>query len=254
MNGFVLFAAPPIIDPVVIFAAIIILVLIIRVIGAVIAAGNNPNMPPRRPPGPPRLPQPPDGDSDALRGEIEEFLKRVSNRREGQPQRPPGAPPRPPGAPGRPGGVPPRPTPVIRTPPSVPPQERRRRPPVVVATASTPTLEVVEPVGPGGDIDEHVKRYMSTRQFDQRAGQLTSIDEKERQFDRQVQKTFAHEVGHLRPSALSIAGDDRSVSEIAPKVIDDQNRQNKSFGLLTGKNLINAVIISEIMQRPEHRW
>jgi hypothetical protein len=254
MNGFVLFAAPPFIDPVVIFAAIIILVLIIRVIGAVIAAGNNPNMPPRRPPGPPRLPQPPEGDGDALRGEIEEFLRRVSNRREGQPQRSPGAPPRPPGTPPRAPGAPQRPAPVIRTPPSVPPQERRRRPPVVVATATTPPVEVVEAPRPGGDIDEHVKRYLNTRQFEQRAEHLTSIDAKEKQFDRQVQKTFAHEVGHLRPSALSVAGDERSVSETAPQVIDDQNRQNRTFRLLTGANLINAVIINEIMHRPEHRW
>lgn len=254
MNGMVLFGAPPIIDPVVIFAAIIILVLIIRVIGAVIAAGNNPNMPPRRPPGPPRLPQPPDRDSDALRGEIEEFLRRVSNRREGQPQRPPGAPARPPATPPRVPAAPPRPAPVIRTPPSVPSQERRRRPPVVVATATTPPIEVVEAPGSGADIDEHVKRYLNTRQFEQRAENLGTIDENERQFDRQVQKTFAHEVGHLRPSVLSVAGDERNVSQTAPRVVDDQNRRNNNFLLLTGSNLLNAVIISEIMQRPEHRW
>ena len=88
---------------------------------------------------------------------------------------------------------------------------------------------------------------------EQRAGQLTNIGEHERQFERQVQQTFAHEVGHLKPSSLSSPDDARSVSDTAPQVVDE-NRNNTSFALLTGSNLINAVIINEIMQRPEHRW
>jgi hypothetical protein len=242
MNGILLFAAPPFqfewVVPIIVF-----LVFIIRIIGAAINGNANQNMPNRRPPGqPPRIPQPPQGgENEALKGEIEEFLRRVSNRREGQPQRPTGKPP--------------RPAPVIRTPTTTAPADRRRRPaPVVIATAGTPVLEVVETPTARGDVDDHVKRYLNTGQFEQRAGHLSSIDEKERQFDRQIQRTFAHEVGHLKPSEFSTPNDERSVSEAAPQVIDDQKKQNTSFALLTGGNLINAVIVSEIMNRPEHRW
>jgi hypothetical protein len=242
MNGILLLAAPPF-NPEWIVPIIVFLVFIIRIIGAAIGGNANQNIPNRRPPGqPPRMPQPPQGgENDALKGEIEEFLRRVSNRREGPPQRP--------------AGKPPRPTPVVRTPPTAIPADRRRRPaPMVIATASAQTSDVAENPAARGDVDDHVKRYLNTRQFEQRAGHLTSIDQKERQFEQQIKQTFAHEVGHLKPSALSNRGDERSVSDTAPQVVDDEKKQNISFALLTGSNLINAVIINEIMQRPEHRW
>src|SRR5258707_6897639 len=131
MNGILLFAAPfqfEWIVPIIVF-----LVFIIRIIGAAINGNANQNVPPnRRLPGqPPRIPQPPQGgETEALKGEIEEFLRRVSNRREGQPQRPTGKPP--------------RPAPVIRTPTATPADRRRRPAPIVIATAGTPVLEVVE--------------------------------------------------------------------------------------------------------------
>jgi hypothetical protein len=224
-----------------VFPIIFILVFVLRIIGAAAGGANNPNVPKARPPGQiPRVPRPPGNDEDALKGEIEEFLRRVSNRREGQPQQ-------------RTAANPPRPAQAMRPPAAASPQDRRRKPaPVIIASAGTPVVaEVVE--APRDDIDDHVKRYMNTRQFDQRAGQLTSIDQKERKFDQQVQQAFAHEVGHLRPGSLAPAADERSVSDSAPQVIED-DKQNKSYSLLTGSNLINAVIVSEIMQRPEHRW
>lgn len=237
-----LFAAGP--DLGMIFTALVVFVLIIRVVGAVIAANNPGNMPPnRRPPMPPRPPQQQGGDNEALKGEIEEFLRRVSNRRDPQ-GKPPGQ-----GAPGRP-------VPQLRTPPTIMPAERRRRaaPVVVVSNTGAPVLTEVPDSRNRGDIDEQVKRHLNIQQFEQRAEQLTSIDEKERQFDRQIQQTFAHQVGHLKPSVLSVSGDLRTVSDTAPVVIDDEKKQNNSFALLTGSNLINAVIVAEIMARPEHRW
>ncbi len=236
-----LFAANAL-GPELIVAALVVFVLIIRVAGAIIAANNPQNIPQnRRPPGPPRLPQPQGGDNEALKGEIEEFLRRVSNRREA---------PRSPAQ-----GGPPRPGPVVR-PPQPTPGERRRRvaPVVVVANTGPPVVAEIADSPNRGDVDDHVRRYLNTRQFEQRAEHLGTIDEKEKQFDRQIQQTFAHQVGHLRPSEFATPNDDRSVSQAAPQVIDDEKKQNKSFALLTGSNLINAVIINEIMTRPEHRW
>jgi hypothetical protein len=236
----ILLAAPPNLEW--FLPAIVVLLFVIQIIRAVITGVGNPNVPQRRPPGQiPRMPPPPPQgeENQALKGEIEEFLRRVSNRREGQPQRPHGAPS--------------RPIPVARPQPSgSPPDRRRRPPPVVIATAGVPVAEVQTP-GQRDDIQDLVKRHLNTRGIEQRAGKLTNIGEHERQFERQVQQTFAHEVGHLKPSSLSSPDDARSVSDTAPQVVDE-NRNNKSFALLTGSNLINAVIVNEIMQRPEHRW
>jgi hypothetical protein len=226
----ILFAAPPPIEW--FLPAIVVLLFVIQIIRAVITGVGNPNMP-RRPPGQmPRMPAPPQGEeNEALKGEIEEFLRRVSNRREGQPQRPPGAPQ--------------RPIPVVRQQQGGGSPERRRRPtPVVIATAGVPIGEV-QPLN-RRDAQDLAKRHLSTRE--------SAIDEHERQFERQVQKTFSHEVGHLKPSVLSSPEDAQPVSESAPQVVDDNRSNNNSFALLTGSNLINAVIINEIMQRPEHRW
>ena len=200
-------------------------------------------MPNRPPQG---MPPPQGQGNEQLKGEIDEFLRRVSTRREGQPpQR--GAPPQ------RGPAGPARPVIVARQVGPANSQDRRRRPaPVIVATAGKPV--VAEVVDSRDDIDDHVKRFLDNRQFEQRADKLTSIDQNERQFDRQIQQTFAHDVGHLKPKTLAPPADDRSVSQSAPQVVDDQKQQNISFALLTGSNLINAVIVSEIMQRPEHRW
>jgi hypothetical protein len=234
-----LFAAPPPIEW--FLPAIVILLFVIQIIRAVITGVGNPNMPQRRPPGQmPRMPVPPQGEeNEALKGEIEEFLKRVSTRREGQPQRPPG-------------GAGPRPITVARGQPPASPGERRRRPPpVVIATGGVPIGEVQAPTRRSAE--DLAKRHLGSRGFEQRGDQLTKIDEHERQFERQVQQTFAHEVGHLKPSVLASPEDAGAVSDAAPQVVDD-SRSNTSFALLTGSNLINAVIINEIMQRPEHRW
>ncbi len=234
----ILFAAPPPLEW--FLPAIVVLLFVIQIIRAVITGVGNPNMPQRRPPGQmPRMPVPPQGEeNEALKGEIEEFLRRVSNRREGQPQRPPGAAP--------------RPIPVVRPQQGGSSPDRRRRPtPVVIATAGVPIGEVQPPNR--REAQELARRRLGSRGFEQRADQLTNIDEHERQFERQVQQTFAHEVGHLKPSVLASPEDAGSVSDSAPQVVDD-NRNNTSFALLTGSNLINAVIINEIMQRPEHRW
>jgi hypothetical protein len=234
----ILFAAPLPIDW--FLPAIVILLFVIQIIRAVITGVGNPNMQQRRPPGQmPRMPAPPQGEeNETLKGEIEEFLRRVSNRREGQPQRPPGAPQ--------------RPIPVVRPQQGGSSPERRRRPtPVVIATGGVPIGEIQAPNR--RDAQDLARRHLSSSGFEERGDQLTKIDEHERQFERQVQKTFSHEVGHLKPSVLASPEDAGTVSDTAPQVVDE-NRTNKSFALLTGSNLINAVIINEIMQRPEHRW
>jgi hypothetical protein len=190
----------------------------------------------------PRQIVPPQGQprpaGDALQGEIEEFLRRASNRQQpGQQQRPRPVPARIPSA---------RPT-TAGTP--IDPRRARPAPPAVRAkpAASPPAESADTPEA----IAQHVKQFLDMREFDQRTSNLSSIDEKERQFEQKLQKTFTHEVGHLKRSTLADGGDAAAtaVQPVAPV------NPNALAGLLrSGIDLKRAIALNEIFQRPEHRW
>jgi hypothetical protein len=230
--------------------------LINRITTAIEAARRPP--PVRRPPQPvppqgadgPQVAQtqarqvvPPQGQprpaGDALQGEIEEFLRRASGRREGNREgnRQPS-----------PGQRPPAARPAI-TGAKVDPRRGRPAPPVVRAkpVASPP----VEAADTPEAISQHVKQFLDVREFDQRTTNLSSIDEKEKQFEQNVQKTFSHELGHLKRSTLADGGDAAAtaVQPIAPL------NPNVLAGLFrSGVDLKRAIALNEIFQRPEHWW
>jgi len=194
-----------------------------------------PQMPRQRMPGPQGQPRP---AADALQSEIDEFLRRATGRRE--PVQPGEAQRQRPGAP-RPA------VPAAKSDP-----RRSRGTPVVarpkpVATAPGEAAETPEA------ISEHVKQFLDTREFDQRTAKLSSIDEKERQFDEKVQQTFSHELGHLKSSTLS-AGGDSAVSAAAFQQPPPPAPTPLANLLRNPADLKRAIVLNEIFQRPEHRW
>lgn len=196
--------------------------------------------PPARRPGQ-GLPRPPQAaPGDPLQSEIEEFLRRASGRKDG-------------GAAAARNPNQPQPA-KVRT-AAVNPAARKPRP--IQPNAAKPKSVVAAPPAlpdtPEG-IDEHVKQYLSTSDFDRRRAQLSSIDRKEREFDQQVNQTFAHEVGHLRGSSIAVAGE-APVTSAAPPEPQLANTQNSLAKLLSSPaNLKSAVVLNEILQRPSHRW
>ncbi len=207
---------------------VFIIIIAVRSLAALVNSANQ--TPPNRRPIVPRPPTD-DNPNDPLKGEIEEFLKRVSNRRDGQ--TPPGqAPTRPPQA-----------KPARRTPPP-PPSERRRRPtPVIVARPAAPPAIPVEEAQQS--VAEHVKKFLSTTEFEQRTEKLDTIAAKERQFEQQVQQTFTHQIGSLQPTAEAIAT--TAAEQKAPVA-------RMVVPLLSGLAIRNAIIMNEVLTRPEHRW
>ena len=189
-----------------------------------------PQMQPRQIAAPQGQPRP---AGDALQGEIEEFLRRASGRQQpGQAQRP------------RPGTA----RPAI-TGAKADPRRGRPAPPVVRAkpVANAPDESADTPEA----ISQHVKQFLDMKEFDQRTTNLSSIDEKERQFEQNLQKTFSHELGHLKRSTLADGGDAAAtaVQPIAPL------NPNVLAGLFrSGVDLKRAIALNEIFQRPEHRW
>jgi hypothetical protein len=209
---------------------IFVIILAVRSLAALVNAGNQ--NPPNRRPIVPR-PAADDNPNDPLKGEIEEFLKRVSNRRDGQNPQGQGQ--------ARPSQA--KPQPGRRSPPP-PPGERRKRPtPVIVArTAAPPAVPVEEQQQ---SVAEHVKRFLSTTEFEQRSEKLDTIAAKERQFEQQVQQTFTHQLGSLRPTAEATAA---AAAEQKPPVA------RMVVPLLSGLAIRNAIIMNEVLTRPEHRW
>lgn len=175
---------------------------------------------------------------EALQGEIEEFLRRASGRQQ------PGQPPR-----QRPGGARPASRPAI-TGAKADPRRARPAPPIVrakpVANVPADTTETPEA------ISQHVKQFLDMREFDQRTTNLSSIDEKERQFEQKLKQTFSHQLGHLKPSTLADGGDSAATAALLQPI---PVNQNVLAGLFRGGiDLKRAIALNEIFQRPEHRW
>jgi hypothetical protein len=232
------------IDPQTIEAVIGLVAILFWVLGKLLGQPQQP--PARRPQAqlPPRpLERPPQqGQADPLQSEIEEFLRRASGQRkpadtaaQGRPDRTRLPRSRQPGARqdprrGRPGQP---------TAPQGSPQP--------VAAAPDPALDTPEA------LDRHVKQFMDTGEFDRRTAKLTTIEKQDQQFEKHLKDTFTHEVGHLRGGALAISGES-SVTSAAPPIAEGQRRNFLALLLANPAELKTAVLLNEILPRPEHRW
>jgi hypothetical protein len=248
----------------VIFFLVMGFLWLINRISAMVETARRPP-PVRRPPmqpvppadGPPQqVPQMPPGQrvaapaqprtaAESLQNEIDEFLRRATGRQQspqqfGQPQQP-GQMSR-----QRPAGQ--RPTITVSR------SDPRRGKPTTVVVRTKPSAQApTEPLETPEAISEHVKQYLDTRSFEQRSSHLSSIDEKERQFDQQIQQTFGHGLGHLKPSALSTGGDS-NVSAAAFQQSPAVAINPLIRGLQNPVDIRKAIVLNEILQRPEGRW
>ncbi len=240
-----------------IFLLIMGFLWLVNRIATVVEAARRPAQPVRRPPPPvppqgaggpqaqpmqPRQVAPPQGQprpaGDALQGEIEEFLRRASGRREGY--QPPVKPQRP--VTGRPMN------PGTRNDP------RRARPAPVLVRGKPPVAAPDEGIETPADIGRHVKQFLDNKEFAERSSQLSSIDEKEKQFEQNLQKTFSHELGHLKRSTLADGGDAATTAAPLQPLVPLQNPNILASLFRSGVDLKRAIALNEIFQRPEHRW
>jgi len=178
----------------------------------------------RAPMAPPR-PQPvaPPANQSRLASEIEDFLRRANERRlEMAREAQSGAPPA--------------------------PRPRTMTPPIKRAPEAPVDVEVVEVGPPGESVAAHVARRLANRQFEERGAHLaddilkTDIDRK--QHERQV---FGHHVGMLKDTSTS-------AENTAPVVPDALEVPTIAALLRSGPSVKQAIILNEILSRPEHRW
>jgi hypothetical protein len=190
-----------------------------------------------------RVPQRPakaDG-ADAIAGELDEFLKKAQKR--DQPTKQPARPAPPPVvASARSESRKPRRRGDDRGDPS---KRRTLAAPLPTLTESRAKDDAQRKRSEG--VEEHVRHAIDTRKFDQRAAQLGQLDASP-QIETHLQQTFSHQLGTLGPAsspaattpAAAAVGATRAAAPIA--------------ALLSGGNLKQAVILKEILERPEGRW
>ena len=222
----------------------VVVFLVIMIISAVSQmAGNKkpaPRPPAPRPRPPVRPPQAGPGGQGQVAQELEDFLRRAAGGRPGparpQGQAPPQQPPR--QQPARP---------PVRQPQTARPQPARpgARPPVARPVVAQPVdeLEVIE------SFEEHVGHSVGSLQ-----AQLARREEQE-----ESRRAFDHAVGQLdsaeaqKPQAAAMTSDESPHGDYDAPL---PSSAAAGFAAMLGSptSLRQAILLSEIIQRPEHRW
>lgn len=102
------------------------------------------------------------------------------------------------------------------------------------------------------DVVRHVAQHLSSREFDERAQHLGEATRRsERRLEDQVQQHF-----QAGSKAASVRQSADSVSAVAPTAQTFEPEASSSLlqMLQNPANIRNAVLLSEILQRPEERW
>ena len=174
------------------------------------------------PPGPPQ-----GGQAGARHGNVEddigEFLRRAAERRGGAAAAEP-------------------PPPVRQQPLDMP----------VVA-------EVAEEAPLGGQLREHVGEYLDSSRFQRRASELgDEVAQADRLTDRRLHQKFDHEIGQLSGTPGESAEPLRTVESPEPEDRTSEFPPTAAVGvaamLRDVETIRQAVIISEILNRPQQRW
>lgn len=186
--------------------------------------------PARRPPGGPgQARRPPAGAPQArgparggLEDEIGEFLRRAARQRQAQPARPPR------------------------------PAER----PVM---AQPVEVEVVREAPLGDQMKRHVREYLNTGDFERRTSELgDEVAQADDQMEQRLHEKFDHELGRLAATPGQSAGQPQVEEAAEPEGRVAELPSTAAAGLAVMLSqpigIRQAIIINEILARPEHRW
>lgn len=199
----------------------------------------NPPRDPRRaglPPQPARPARPAQARVDE---EIEAFLRRAAGQR-GAAQQRPTAP------------VSPAPTPQPTAPRTLVQRGERIAP--LRPAENDVLVEVVEEADEGTSqphtmtVAEHVQRHLDTREFQQRASNITKVDQADEQLQQRLHQAFDHGVGTLAANAQA----QQTAAAASAAATAGKVTAGGVYAMLKDPNsLRNAIILQEILRRPE---
>jgi hypothetical protein len=245
-------------------------------------AGQTPKKTPQRsrPSGMPASPKEAKPANESLQSEIDEFLKQARAVREGKkaggkvaipPTLARDAPPKT----SRPNEFPTQ-RPTRRPTPMLPKRAARREEtkPLVRPLTAPAAVETVENRPSRESLSQHVAESLDSSKFTRRATQLSQVQQdSDTEFRQHMQRIFQHELGTLKKESAGIfeaaaatvavataaatakatAAAAGAQSATAPMTIQRGSSDIALF-LAGRKNMRDAVILSEILQRPEQRW
>lgn len=273
-----LLAAPGWVD----FARVLpfIIAFLVWVIGRF--ASQVPNKPPQRGqlPGKPVIrPQKPGPPGDSLQSEIDDFLRQAQAAREGRPADKTGqvSPSTAQSGAGRKSGQPddtqrkkqPRRAVTRQTDRGVRRDESRPISQTPLSKSSTTDSSSPQEKQPRREtVAEHVAETLDSSKFARRATKLSNVQESlDAEFRQHMQRVFKHDLGdaagtaagasppNLGPAAnLAAAATGAAVAPVATPSGDRKVAADIAALLAGGKGIRDAVILTEILQRPEQRW
>jgi hypothetical protein len=210
-----------------IFKFIVAIVFILITVLNKLLSGGKEAKAAKKPPAPrPREVPPVPNVRKAQQDEIDEFLRRAADNLKPKRQ-------------------------TAKSPPPKAPPPTKKQPPRRLVEIS----QEVQPLQPaqGESVAAHVQKRMSTSEFDQRASHIVDdIVDADRKREQHLQQAFGHRVGTLT---------DTSVFEIATtETAENVVTQTAAAGLplasllASPDSLRRAIVLNEILVRPEQRW
>jgi hypothetical protein len=220
MNAFVPLLAA--VNPdVLVKIVMLFLIFVVPAIGRVLVTIRKTQPPPAVRPRPPRPVAPNVAD------EIEEFMRRAAERRKVQGTQPAPVPT-------------PTPTPTL---------------------AEPLRSEVVAEPPVGGQMEEHVKTYLDAKDFTRRSQELgEEVAQVDRDIGEHLHEVFDHQVSKLEiaPGEAAAAAEGAEPAELAEAssagVVAPPSTNSLLDLVNNPESLCQAIILNEILHRPEERW
>lgn len=209
---------------------------------------KRPAPPPIPPAAKPRIP--PKAANPELNSEVEEFLRRAAERRTSEQRREVTT------AAQR--HEPPRPE---QSRPEQPPARRTPRPPPAEQAKPQPRkisrqplqAEIVDDVKRGSDVAEHVKQHFKPHAVLERAPSAQAVDQADEAMQDHMHAVFDHQVGTLS------RGERGRLQPTEPQAMPQRAPSDLDIAALAGllsnpQSVRQAIVLNEILSRPEHRW
>jgi hypothetical protein len=119
--------------------------------------------------------------------------------------------------------------------------------------------EVVAERPVGGQVTEHIKKYLDQSEFSRRTSQLGGeVAQADRQIDQRLHQKFDHAVSRLAgvPGEAAVAPVAIAIPDLAASISDLPVTSPTDLALLLTNpdSLRQAIVLNEILHRPEERW
>ena len=133
------------------------------------------------------------------------------------------------------------------------PSQRSRATRPNVVDAEVVSAEVVD------DVARQLGRPLDSQGFDQRAAQLgEETAQADDRLEARLHQTFDHQLGRLQQTSTAAPqATARSATDVAASVTTAAGNEMLAFlvgALRSPQQVRQAIILSDILQRPEHRW